>query len=167
VSVAVLVPVDFSVERPSGTPTHVEEPARQQATKQKPQSWVAVPGMTHRLNVCHDHVASGRLCFHLCFRDDSRHSAAATILPSANADDTTCPVVRGTSGGVSQSSIRISDDSPLRAGILVFLHSSPACRSLPNDDLWRGPEPQIPQNAKNRFPVPVRVGLGKPRESDI
>jgi hypothetical protein len=65
VSVAVLVPVDFSVERPSGTPTHVEEPARQQATKDKPQSWVAVPGMTHshRLNVCHDHVASVACAF--------------------------------------------------------------------------------------------------------
>ena len=40
----------------------------------------------------------------------------------------------------------------LGPGIHVFLHSSPAGRSLPNDDLWRGPEPQIPQNAKNCFP---------------
>jgi len=40
----------------------------------------------------------------------------------------------------------------LGPSIHVFLHSSPACRSLPNDDLWRGPEPQIPQNAKNCFP---------------
>jgi len=52
------------------------------------------------------------------------------------------------SGGNSQSSIRISDDSDKPtsgAGILVFLHPSPACRSFPDDDLWRGPEPQIPQ----------------------
>ena len=49
---------------------------------------------------------------------------------------------------------------------LVFLHSSPACGSLPDDDLWRGPEPQIPQNAtwgtkndgssvqQERYPIP-------------
>lgn len=85
-----------------------------------------VPGMTHRLNCVSRSrkVASGRFCFLFLFlssetvRDTRRLSV---ILASADACDTTCPVVRGTaSGGNSQSSIRISDEtrrdeSPLRA----------------------------------------------------